>query len=95
MGANHLLKAVIWVKAVVWIRAVVAVINQFAITVTGVIGASARNLAAVVSKPTLAQLSHHPMATTTIVPKLRSHSHAILTLAPTAIKQPLQPIYLN
>jgi len=59
-----------------------------AITATGVNGASAHN----VPKPALVNFLDHPTGTIN-VPKLRSHSHAILMLARTAVKQPLQ-IYL-
>jgi hypothetical protein len=76
-----LLKLLHLPKAVVWNLVALEVVDQFAITVTGVIGVSARKHAAVVPKLTLVQLFHHLMATTIIVPKLRSHSHAILMLA--------------
>jgi len=79
---------VVVVKAVI---KVAVVVDHTAITATGVNGASARKTAALVPKPTLAQLLDHPPNN---VPTLRSHSHAILMLAPTAVNQPLQPICL-
>jgi len=66
--------------ATIKVVAAEAVMNTGAIIVTGVIGASAHKIAALVLKPTLVQIWDHPMDPI-VVPKLRSHSHAILMLA--------------
>lgn len=85
---HHHLKAAIKVNRV----AVMAVVPPGAITATGATGASAHKTVALVPKPTPVQFWDHPMAP--IVLKLRSHSHAILMLAPTAAdKQPL-PLFI-
>jgi hypothetical protein len=68
--------------------ALIKAVKVSAITATGVNGASAT--AVLVPKPALVKFWDHP---TINVPKLRSHSHAIL-VARTADKQPLQ-IYLS
>jgi hypothetical protein len=80
--------------AMIKVVAVEVVMNTGAIIATGVNGASAHKTAALVPKPTLVQFWDHPMDPI-IVPKLRSHSHAILMLAhKRPDKQPLQ-IYLS
>jgi len=84
----HLIKVARVNLAVMKVNLVATKTVVSAITATGVNGASAHKTAVLVPKPALVKFWDHPTAPN--VRKLRSHSHATLVLARTAVKQPLQ-----